>query len=158
MIGDVRIALAVAAKRRDFELEWRPASPAFKVRPDGFFTLRFRNLPEGGNRAHFFLEADRSTMPRDRMVAKFVAYKHAWLTGAQTTVFGIKEFRVLTVTRSEERLTSLRTAAAVAQQALGDWSGRLWFTSITRFTIADPASIVLAVWDTPIVPRQQLLP
>ena len=77
------------------------------MKPDGFFGLQFPWLPDGRNRAFFFLEADRSTMPRERFLKKLLAYWDRFCRGGHSETLGIKRFRVLTVTKSEERLASL---------------------------------------------------
>lgn len=57
--------------------------------------------PEGRNCAFVCFEADRSTMPRERFLAKLHAY-HAWqAAGGHTAALGIKSFRVLR--RANER-------------------------------------------------------
>lgn len=126
MIGDFRIALSVAAKARGIEVIWRPTNPDLPVRPDEFFTLRFPWLPDGGNRAHFFLEADRSTMSRDRFWQKLMAYCRWSATGGPTAALGIKSFRVLTVTRSDARRGNLVALAA----GFGATTPMFWFTSV----------------------------
>jgi hypothetical protein len=157
MIGDVRVALSLAAYAHQFEVDWRAIDPRANVRPDGFFTMYFPKLPEGRNRAHFLVEADRSTMPRERVMAKFVAYRSWSATGRHTETLGIRTFRILAVTRSEERLESLRSAAA-RTEALEGWHGHIWLTSITRFTASKEGSIVLPIWETPSAKYQTFLP
>lgn len=87
------------------------------VAPDRVFGLRFEDEPEGSNRAFFFLEADRASMPvarrglRQTSVArKFLAYAETWRQGLHTAHFGIKRFRVLTVTTAPERARHLLAA------------------------------------------------
>jgi hypothetical protein len=93
---------------------------AIGVSPDAIFGLHFLSKPEGGNRAYFFLEVDRGTMPVMRtrfaetsMWRKLVAYYQTAASGLQTELYGIKTFRVLVVTKSPERkrLASLVEAA-----------------------------------------------
>jgi len=97
-----------------------PGEGAIGVSPDAIFGLHFLSKPEGGNRAYFFLEVDRGTMPVMRtrleetsMWRKLVAYYQTAAAGLQTALFGMKTFRVLTVTKSPEkrRLASLVEAA-----------------------------------------------
>lgn len=87
------------------------------VVPDAIFGLHYLAKPEGGNRAWFFLEVDRGTMPvvRRRLTEtsvyrKLLAYHATASEGLQTGLFGMKSFRVLTVTSSERRLGSLLEA------------------------------------------------
>jgi hypothetical protein len=110
-------------RRKKVPDAWRvkiPGEEAIGVSPDAIFGLHFLSKPEGGNRAYFFLEVDRGTMPVVRarfqetsMWRKFVAYYQTAASGLQTALFGMKTFRVLTVTKSPEsrRLASLVEAA-----------------------------------------------
>src|SRR5438034_1943342 len=107
MIGDFRSAVTLAADVSGIETTWRRFPDNQPVRPDGFFGLRFPTLPEGRNRAFFCLEADRSTMSRERFLAKLNAYQRWHAAGGHTASLAIKSFRVLTVTKSVERLRSL---------------------------------------------------
>ena len=82
--------------------------------PDQVFGLRFENEPEGRNRAFFFLEADRGSMPLVRsgllqtsVYRKLLSYAETWRQGLHTARFGIRHFRVLTVTTSPERVRHL---------------------------------------------------
>jgi hypothetical protein len=137
MVGDFRVALTLAAKERGIVLTWRGVGQDLPVRPDGFFGLQFPWLPEGRNRAHFFLEADRSTMPRERFVEKLVAYATWHAQGGHTAQLGVRNFRVLTVTKSGERAASLLSTAA-ASRDLREHVERFWFTSEARLRPAPP--------------------
>jgi hypothetical protein len=84
------------------------------VEPDRVFGLRFENEPERRRNAYFFLEADRGTMPVTRkglgqtsFRRKLLGYRETWRQGLHQTHFGIPNFRVLTVTTSEERVRHL---------------------------------------------------
>jgi Replication-relaxation len=110
-------------RRKKAPDSWRvklPGEGAVGVSPDAIFGLQFLSKPEGANRAYFFLEVDRGTMPVMRasfadtsMWRKFVAYYQTAAEGLQTPLFGMKAFRVLVVTKSPEkrRLASLVEAA-----------------------------------------------
>jgi Replication-relaxation len=84
------------------------------VEPDRVFGLRFESEPEGRQRAYFFLEADRGTMPVTRngldqtsFRRKLLGYRETWRQGLHRTHLGIPNFRVLTVTANEERTRNL---------------------------------------------------
>jgi hypothetical protein len=84
------------------------------VIPDCTFALEFQK-PDGSiNRTHFFLEADRGTMPVKRakftqtsVYRKLLAYEATWSQGIHRTRFGFQRFRVLTVTKSLKRIEAL---------------------------------------------------
>ena len=87
------------------------------VEPDRVFGLRFEGQPENRNRAFFFLEADRGTMPVTReglaetsFARKLLGYRETWRQSVHVTHLGIPNFRVLTVTKSRERMEHLVTA------------------------------------------------
>lgn len=84
------------------------------VEPDRVFGLHFEGEPENRQRAFFFLEADRGTMPVMRkglaqtsFARKLLAYHETWRRGLHTEHLGIPNFRVLTVTTSRERVEHL---------------------------------------------------
>jgi hypothetical protein len=109
-----------ATRRRKNPLKWNvPASYGGQsitlgLVPDKIFGLQYLDKPEGKNRAYFFLEADRATMPVMRtdirqtsFYRKMVGYHETWKQGLHTRVYGIKNFRVLTVTSSPQRVRNL---------------------------------------------------
>jgi hypothetical protein len=79
------------------------------VRPDAYFVLKHAGRPEGKNRFHVFLEADRSTMSHQRMAAKiagYVAYHEQRLHAKKYP--GMQSFIVATVTETRSRADELR--------------------------------------------------
>jgi hypothetical protein len=176
MITNFRITLTLAIReRQDVRLlffqregpalrDWVTSSyngsrRTLPINPDGFFGLQFLNLPEGKNRAFFFLEADRSTMTRERFLQKLVGYWEWFCQGGHTRKHGIRAFRVLTVTKSEERMGSLRQAVADTRE-LRDGLRLFWFTSEKRLSLEQPVSIFESIWNSPDRPenRQSILP
>jgi hypothetical protein len=84
------------------------------VEPDRVLGLRFVREPEHRQRAYFFLEADRGTMPVTRQGLgqtsfrrKLLGYRETWRQGVHRTHLGIPNFRVLTVTTNKERMRNL---------------------------------------------------
>jgi hypothetical protein len=85
------------------------ASPALPVRPDAYFILKHAGRPEGKNKFHAFLEADRSTMSHERMAAKiagYVAYYDQRLHARKYP--GMHSFLVAIVTETRPRANELR--------------------------------------------------
>lgn len=149
MIGQFRIALTLAARAAGIEFDWLRLPVDLPLRPDGFFALRFSDLPEGRNRAFFFLEADRSTMTRERFVKKLEAYQSWYEADGHTGQLGIRNFRVLTVTKSDERATSLMRAAT-ATRALSAGLPRFWFASNAGLALSCATSRMLdPIWRVP---------
>lgn len=143
MISSFRIALTLAARERGIDLTWQNTIGDAPVRPDAFFRLRFPELPDGRNRASFCLEADRSTMTTERFVEKIEAYCRWYDAGSHTALLGIRRFRVLTVTKSEERMESL--IAAVGRMGTANAVFRMfWFTSEGRLGGLGLASLLEA--------------
>jgi len=81
------------------------------VRPDAYFVIEHTGRPEGKNRMHFFLEADRSNMDvNERMSAKIKAYRaYHEENRFQKKYPGMQSFRVIVVTETRRRAESLRT-------------------------------------------------
>jgi DNA-binding Lrp family transcriptional regulator len=119
------------------------------VIPDKVFALE--RSPETGppNRAFFFLEADRGTMPVIRcnlaqtsFYRKLLAYEATWRQSIHKTRFGFHRFRVFTVTTSAERVSSLVDACS----QLNGGHGLFLFTH--RDLIQKPADIFSSIWKT----------
>lgn len=96
------------------------------VIPDGVFALEFTHLPPGQNRAYFFLEADRSTMPvmrqsldQSSLYRKLLAYEATWSQNIHRTRLGFHRFRVLTVTTGGERAQHIAQAARALERGRG---------------------------------------
>jgi protein involved in plasmid replication-relaxation len=99
-----------------WQVEVRHGGKSYRlgVEPDRVFGLRFDGTPENRKHAFFLLEADRGTMPVARkglaqtsFLRKLLAYQETWRQGLHRTHLGIPNFRVLTVTASQERVKRL---------------------------------------------------
>ena len=150
------LTLALGMERPDVQLlSWRqPVAPdavtfeerGKKVRipvvPDAYFGLQD---PLG--RMYQMVEADRSTMTNPRFLCKLEGYWHYWQQSRHTERYGIKNFRVLTICKTERRKENLRRVAAKASPN-GRGSVMFWFTSEERYSIKAPAATVSAIWQT----------
>jgi hypothetical protein len=88
----------------------REGEPAIPVRPDAYFVLEHTGLPQGRNRFHVFLEADRSTMSHERMAAKIGGYLAYYEKGLHARKYPtMHAFLVATVTETRRRADELRT-------------------------------------------------
>jgi hypothetical protein len=124
-INDVRIAVTLAARQRDYDLiEWKSESEVkadydrvtiqttrggqrrVPIVPDSYFLLQ---TPLG--RAPFFLELDRGTETLARFQTKIRAYLAYYASGGYEKRYGTTSLRVLTVTTSEARRDNLRASA-----------------------------------------------
>jgi hypothetical protein len=91
MIVDLHVTLSLATRGNALRLvNWREGrelhdsvvvqdhniNKSLPVRPDAFFTLEDSRRAAGGNKAHYFLEADRSTENQSRFRDKIRAYFH----------------------------------------------------------------------------------
>ena len=159
MIVDLHVILAIATRGGELRLtDWQEGRELYDtvdvsdhsgvnrlpVRPDAFLTLEDSRRPEGANRAWFFLEADRSTTTQTRFKEKIRAYWNYLQQGLHVTKFGIKRFRVLTVTLTPERAQNLRNLAA---SSLPEAARRYFlFASLHSFSLESPNSILQSVW------------
>jgi hypothetical protein len=101
--------------------------------PDRVFALEYEDQGGNRNRAIFFLEADRGTMPIMRgnysqtsFFRKLLAYEATWLQEIHRNRFGFNRFRVLTVTTGASRVSSLIDACSYLKRGHGlflfaDW-------------------------------------
>ena len=111
--------------------------------PDAIFGIHFIDKPEGINKAFFFLEADRGTMPLTRkdfnqtsFLRKLESYRDTYLNALQTKYFGIKNFRVLTVTTGKDRASNL---VEVCKQNITDVpAGLFLFSNQSDINIKNP--------------------
>lgn len=110
-------------KREKRPESWRvqvPRRGEHGITPDAIFGLHYLDRPEGRNRTFFLLEADRGTMSVKRrnlaqtaIFKKLLLYHQTAVQKLHNKRFGMKAFRVLTVTASpeRERVASMAKAA-----------------------------------------------
>lgn len=106
------------------EVEWAGKRHKLAVVPDGVFALEFGDdILAPIERANFFLELDRETMPVMRkarsldkhnrqtsILSKLLTYHRVWRAKLHTERYGWESFRVLTVTTSEQRIKTMLEA------------------------------------------------
>lgn len=109
------------------------------VRPDAFFTIEDTRRDEGKNRFHFFLEVDRSTMTHAAFKEKIRGYWHYRERGLHARKFGIRSFRVVTVTLTAARARNLRDLAAtiVPEGA----RKHFLFVATDNYSLQDPGGV-----------------
>lgn len=119
------------------------------VIPDRVFALEYEGPDGQTDRAFFFLEADRGTMPVMRQnlsqtsfYRKLVAYEATWSHSVHRTRFGFHRFRVLTVTTSIVRLRSLVEACSQLK------SGHGLFLFADQTILEKPDDILAPLWQT----------
>lgn len=113
------------------------------VVPDRVFALEFHGANGARNRAHFFLEADRGTMPVIRknlsqtsIFRKLLAYQSTWAQDLYQRQFGFNRVRVLFVTKSQARTEAMIDAC----QRLEHGQGLFLFADTT--ILQNPESIL----------------
>lgn len=162
MIVDLHVALSLALRGTDLRLvSWREGNELhdaiavtdghdttrLPIRPDAFFTIEDTRRPAGANRVHFFLEADRSTETQTRFKEKIRGYWHYLEQRRHEKKFGIKSFRVLTVTISHERSQNLCSLAATASPERG--RKHFLFTCLKNFSMENPSPILDTIYLSP---------
>ena len=154
LIVDHHVLLALAGKTSRLRLvDWQEGRGLFDsvkvadseggkrlpVRPDAFFTIEDTRRDEGKNHFHFFLEIDRSTMPHTAFKEKIRAYWQYREQGLHARKFGIKSFRVLTVTLTGARARNLCDLAATL---LPEGARKQFlFTGATAYSLENPVAI-----------------
>ena len=124
---DLPIHNATSQKRQPFRWHVKITSRLrLGIIPDRLFGLEFPDASGKPTRAFFFLEADRGTMPVTRKTLsqtsffrKLLAYEATWSQSLHQKLFGFHRFRVLTVTTSAARVTSLVTACTQLKSGHG---------------------------------------
>jgi len=129
-------------------VEHRDWTERIPVHPDGYFVLRLPDEPAGSNRIHVFLEADRGTMTTKRFVKKMLGYWHYWRSGKQEERFDMKNFLVLTVTRTAERTANLVAATRVLDAPNHRGLRMFLFGSEQTFGLSEPERILEPIWVT----------
>ena len=119
------------------------------VIPDRVFALDLKRQDGECDRAFFFLEADRATMPVMRknlsqtsFYRKLLAYQATWSQSVHRTRLGFNRFRVLTVTTSAERVKSLIEACSTLKRGHG------LFLFADRGILKNPSDLLSRVWHT----------
>lgn len=117
------------------------------VVPDRVFAIEYPNAAAKPQRAYFFLEADRGTMPVQRKSLtqssfhrKLLAYEATWSQAFHKSKFGFSRFRVVTVTTSAARVQSLLNVCTELKR------GRGLFLFADKSMFDAPDSILLSVW------------
>lgn len=111
------------------------------IMPDGFFCIK-----DNKGEMYFFLEADRSTMSNARFNNKIRAYWHWWRQGGSRKKLGVSNFRVLTITISDQRRNNLVKTAQEAVEKGGEYM--FWFCCIKDIDINKPESVLQNIWRT----------
>ena len=132
LVSDVMVAVESACRRQpgiklillDKPFRWKvnfSGSSKIGVVPDAVFGLEFI-----GKQSWFFLEADRGTMPIQRVnlrqssfYRKLLAYEATWTQNIHRTHLDIHRFRVLTVTTNAARLASMRKTCRSLKRGRG---------------------------------------
>ena len=111
--------------------------------PDAFFTIE-----EGDDLLHFFLEADRSTMTRERVLSKMKIYWDWWRSEKCKNSLGVTRFRVLTITISEERKENLSVITKNADTRQ-EGSNMFLFASEKSYSLEKPEAMLSPIWGSP---------
>lgn len=142
--------LALSGKRQSFR--WRVninSRLKLGVIPDRVFALEFPEQDGERERAFFFLEADRGTMPVVRrnlsqtsFYRKLLAYEATWTQNLHRTRFGFHRFRMLTVTTSAARVKSIVDACSQLERGHG------LFLFADRTILIKPSDMFSPIWQT----------
>ncbi len=110
------------------------------VAADSFFSIR-----DAQGRTHYQLEADRGTMTRERFTRKLIAYAAYDRAEKQKDKFGIRKFRVLTVTTGSARMQNLMRAASEAAEVRKAPASMFLFTTEEKLALT-PENIFEKIW------------
>ncbi|MDE2103400.1 MAG: replication-relaxation family protein [Patescibacteria group bacterium] len=141
LVSEIMVALELACRRRGIRLIYedelklkQPVRWQVKIQggmklgvvPDRVFALEYTDHSGQLQRQHFFLEADRGTMPvvRKNLVQtsffrKLLAYEATWTNKVHQRHLGIQQFRVLTVTTIPDRVQTMLEACSQLKRGHG---------------------------------------
>lgn len=129
LLTEREIALPGEISEKHQPFNWKVKLQSGKrlgVIPDRVFALEFVKPDGTTDRAYFFLEADRGTMPVKRrnlsqtsFHRKLLAYEATWSQSIHESRFGFHRFRVLTITTSPKRVQSLVDACSELERGHG---------------------------------------
>ena len=139
-----------AQKRQSFRWKVKINSQLqLGIVPDRVFALEYEDEWGKKERVFFFLEADRGTMPVIRhnlcqtsFWRKLLAYEATWSQSLHRSLFGFHRFRVLTVTKSPERVASLVNACSQLARGHG------LFLFADQSVLQNPDLLFSPVWRT----------
>jgi hypothetical protein len=167
LVSDIMVALEVACRasnirflpakdllvrRKENICRWKVkinSTTTLGVVPDRLFALEFPNCDGKTERAYFFLEADRGTMPVVRsslaqtsFFRKLIAYEATWLQRIHERRYGFHRFRVITVTTSAARVKSLVDACGQLKQGHG------LFLFADKSILEKPGEFLSYIWQS----------
>jgi len=129
-------------------------SSRYPVAPDGFFGIRDKSRPEGQQRLYFFFEADRSTMSHATFQRKLTGYVKLWKLEQSEKLYGMKTFRVLTITekavdwqakRGQDRLGGLLQVVKALDPS-GTYRRLFLYATRDQLPLANPTTIFENIW------------
>ena len=88
-------------------------------------------------------------MTRERFTRKLIAYATYDKAEKHKAKFGIRKFRVLTVTTGEARMQNLIRAASEAEEVRKAPATMFLFTTEEKLALALPESIFEKIWTAP---------
>jgi hypothetical protein len=104
-------------------------------------------LEDAKGRMNFLLEADRGTMTLKRFVMKLKAYAAYFEERRHLEKFGIRYFRVLTVTTSAIRKQNLVSAGGAEEDVRA--LGRMFlFADESALSLESPERVLGSIWTT----------
>jgi len=154
MVSNFRVILTLALKKKKESklVSWREENlfdnvylegEKLPISPDAFFTIEDKN-----DWLHFFLEANRSTMPEERFLNKMRAYWQWWKEEGHKDKFNISVFRVLTINISESRKENLRQITKRADDNRRG-SDMFLFACEKDYNLEEPETILKPIWQSP---------
>jgi len=155
---DLHSSTDTAPKDGQFKWTVKLDGTEIGIIPDRVFALDPVDANGPQRRIHFFLEADRATMPVTRKTydrtsfgRKLAAYEATWAQDIHREQFGISRFRVLTVTPNSSRTANLAEAA----RNLNRGHGLFLFTEEQSLKTA--TDVLALSWKTPFRGRTERL-
>lgn len=107
------VAVNNLCEKQGWQLYWQQADLKTKtIHPDAYFAITDPQKPEGKNTNHFFLEVERSKVSQYKegepsVIRKLARYYSLFESKDCEKDWGMKQFRVIVVQRTDERRRNL---------------------------------------------------
>jgi hypothetical protein len=155
-LTDLHACLELAGKSKHLEvIGWEQRRSVLldsvgQINPDAFFGLKDLTAPEGQNCRYYFVEIERSGQAKyeageSSLIRKCRQFQSYAEQKRQTTVWGIRDFRLLVVLPTAQRVENLCEKLEEAELGFK----RFWITDARSHSLDEPTKVFGKIFRTP---------
>lgn len=133
---------------------WKRSGKPVSLSPDAFCIVRDASLPDGKQRFPYLIEADRSTMPLDRLAAKYQRYVWLYEHGAAEVVYRVPTFSVLTICKSAARASNVLDLLSADTSPVPEDHRRFFLVTSDESYRDHPTNVLARVWRAADIPEE----